>query len=267
MATKRILVVDDQQNVCNATKRLLEPEGYRVDAANDVVSAKRLVDEICYDVALIDINLEDTNYLAQNTDGVQVIEYIRSFNEGTRIVVLSAQQSTQFVQASFLELGVNNYISKKETKPDEELSIIEGELKKVEIKRFGPSGDPLRGLSGALGIEADIWTSNAINIFKPSRGAGGLINLAKRVLNTYGPIAPKRGTNGNIIELNLSHSIGTGTFWSRSLGCGFDLIVSHRIPKDAASDGEVLQDSDVEVLLKSNNLTIEEYDVERLIKA
>lgn len=270
MSTKKIIVVDDQHNVCIATKRLLEPEGYVVDAANDLPSAMKLINKVCYDVALVDINLEDTNYQAQNTDGVDVIKYIKSFNEGTRIIVLSAQQSTQFVQSSFMELGINNYISKKETKPEEELNVVEKEVATVDINRYGPTKDPVRGFSGTKGVETDIWISNAIGIFKPSKGASGLITMAKKVLNKYGPVVPKKGKKGGIVDLDKEKNLGFGSFWSRSKGQGYDLVVASDVSqvdqsKDTDIEKDIFTEGGFSVLVADNETSIEDYDLQTLV--
>ena len=45
MASAWILIVDDDQNNCLVTKRLLTDEGYDVDTANDALSALKLFGE------------------------------------------------------------------------------------------------------------------------------------------------------------------------------------------------------------------------------
>ena len=61
MAGERILVVDDELDIIELLRDVLEAEGYVVDAAPDAGTALRLVRENIYDVALVDFNLPDMN--------------------------------------------------------------------------------------------------------------------------------------------------------------------------------------------------------------
>lgn len=266
---KHVLIIDDQQSVCDATKRLLESEGMIVDAATSLDKAKRLISERCYDLALVDINLEDTNYLAQNTEGVDAIKYMKLFKDGTRIIVFSAQQSTQFVRTSFVELGINNYISKRETKPDEMLKIIESELNESKINCYGSTGDPIRGFSGTAGIEAEIWTTHAIDALHPSHGLNMIIKIAKKCLDKLGPLVPLKGKDGRIVSIDRENHVAAGGFWSRRLGYGIDLIiipnkedVSKHIKE--RSYEKFMTESNLDVIIMKSDLTIDDYDLKRI---
>lgn len=62
MSSKRkILVVDDEQEILNLLKDLLESAGYEVDTAVDGGGALDLVRAKIYDAAILDFNLPDTN--------------------------------------------------------------------------------------------------------------------------------------------------------------------------------------------------------------
>jgi len=70
MAGERILLVDDEADIVELLRDVLEAEGYVVDAALDAGTAIRLVRENLYDVALVDFNLPDM-------DGVMLHRQIR----------------------------------------------------------------------------------------------------------------------------------------------------------------------------------------------
>jgi len=63
MATKRILVVDDEVIVVDLLTAILTDQGFEVDFALDAASALAKVRESIFDAAILDFNLPDMNGL------------------------------------------------------------------------------------------------------------------------------------------------------------------------------------------------------------
>ena len=63
MATKRILVVDDEVIVVDLLTAILTDQGFDVDFALDAASALAKVRESIFDAAILDFNLPDMNGL------------------------------------------------------------------------------------------------------------------------------------------------------------------------------------------------------------
>ncbi|PHQ32252.1 response regulator [Rhodopirellula bahusiensis] len=57
MSSKRVLIVDDDEDICSNIKDILDDLGYQTDIAHDGPSALNLVDANCYDVALLDYSM------------------------------------------------------------------------------------------------------------------------------------------------------------------------------------------------------------------
>ena len=74
MARKRVLIVDDEPQVVNLLRKILEEKGLRVDSAADASAALDLVRENIYDAAILDFNLPDMN-------GVMLHRQIRQMDE------------------------------------------------------------------------------------------------------------------------------------------------------------------------------------------
>jgi len=74
MSTKRILVVDDEQDILDLLQSALTAEGFDVDTALDARSALESIRDRIYDVALLDFNLPDMN-------GVMLHRQIRQIDE------------------------------------------------------------------------------------------------------------------------------------------------------------------------------------------
>lgn len=103
MATERILVVDDDTNICELLRLYLEKEGYSVSIATTGMQAVRMFAEHQPDLMLLDIMLPEL-------DGWQVCREIRKYSNKP-IIMLTAKGET-FDKVLGLELGADDYITK-----------------------------------------------------------------------------------------------------------------------------------------------------------
>ena len=99
----KILVVDDELNICELLKLYLENEGYTVFTANDGQAAVTAFQQKAPDLVLLDIMLP-------KMDGWQVCREIRKTSSAP-IIMLTAKGET-FDKVLGLELGADDYISK-----------------------------------------------------------------------------------------------------------------------------------------------------------
>ncbi|MCH5315160.1 MAG: response regulator transcription factor [Eubacterium sp.] len=102
MGTK-ILVVDDDKNICELLKLYLENEGYSVFVANDGQEAVNRFQAKAPELVLLDIMLP-------KMDGWQVCREIRKTSNAP-IIMLSAKGET-FDKVLGLELGADDYVTK-----------------------------------------------------------------------------------------------------------------------------------------------------------
>ncbi|MBO4339661.1 MAG: response regulator transcription factor [Clostridia bacterium] len=99
----KVLVVDDDTNICELLRLYLEKEGFSVISANDGETALSVFKSEEPDMVLLDIMLP-------KLDGWQVCREIRKFSE-TPIIMLSAKGET-FDKVLGLELGADDYVTK-----------------------------------------------------------------------------------------------------------------------------------------------------------
>ena len=59
MNTERILVVDDEPDICGLVSDILTDEGYQVSAAETAASAREQITQADYDLVLLDIWMPD----------------------------------------------------------------------------------------------------------------------------------------------------------------------------------------------------------------
>lgn len=103
METGKILIVDDDQNICELLRLYAEKEGYTVALAHDGRKAVECFEQENPDIILLDIMLPEL-------DGWQVCREIRKKSQ-CPIIMLTAKGET-FDKVLGLELGADDYVVK-----------------------------------------------------------------------------------------------------------------------------------------------------------
>lgn len=126
MPNEKILVVDDDTNICELLRLYLEKEGYVVKIVSDGVSAINAFKQENPDLTLLDI-------MIPKLDGWQVCREIRKFSDKP-IIMLTAKGET-FDKVLGLELGADDYV----TKPFDTKEVV-ARIKAV-LRRTAPASD------------------------------------------------------------------------------------------------------------------------------
>ncbi len=103
MQREKILVVDDDKNICDLLRMYLEKEGYTVVMAHSGLDAVNVFNSESPDLVLLDIMLPQF-------DGWQVCREIRKTSEKP-IIMLTAKDEV-FDKVLGLELGADDYLTK-----------------------------------------------------------------------------------------------------------------------------------------------------------
>ena len=103
MDKERILIVDDDRNICELLRLYLEKEGYETYLAHDGETAVNMHAEMDVDLVLLDV-------MMPRVDGWEACRRIRAKKE-TPIIMLTAKGET-FDKVLGLELGADDYIVK-----------------------------------------------------------------------------------------------------------------------------------------------------------
>lgn len=121
MATEKILIVDDDANICELLRLYLEKEGFTTEVVNDGLTAVNTFNSISPDLVLLDIMLP-------GLDGWQICREIRK-TSSTPIIMLTAKGET-FDKVLGLELGADDYIVKP-FEPKEVIARIKAVLRRT----------------------------------------------------------------------------------------------------------------------------------------
>ncbi len=101
----KILIVDDDVNICKAIKRLLSRDhDYEIEEAHNGLEAAKKIQAARWDLIILDINLPPT-------DGYDICFKIREVNKTVKIVAISGY-SGAIGKASMEALGANCYFEK-----------------------------------------------------------------------------------------------------------------------------------------------------------
>lgn len=169
----KILVIEDEVNICHFVKTILESNGYQVlDAYSGSVGKMQFLSH-CPDLVILDLGLPDM-------DGNDLIPFMRG--EGaTPIIVLSAR-SNEKDKVTALDAGANDYI----TKPfgtEELLARVRATLRNSRQK---------------MDADGVVRSSYSVN--------GLMIEYDRRRITVKGEEVKLTQTEYNIVELLASHS-------------------------------------------------------------
>ena len=101
-----VLVVDDEEIMRNALKRVLEGENFNVLLAEDGYALSHFLEATMLDVILLDVNLPWV-------DGFELVHLIKSHSvlKDVPVIMVSGRKSTEDIQRA-MALGANDFIAK-----------------------------------------------------------------------------------------------------------------------------------------------------------
>lgn len=100
----RLLIVEDEKQMCDMVAKRLYDAGYEVDTCYDGEEAFESVLTENYDLIVLDLNLP-------GMDGMEILKELRQRNEETKVLILSARgQIADKVEG--LDAGANDYMEK-----------------------------------------------------------------------------------------------------------------------------------------------------------
>jgi DNA-binding NtrC family response regulator len=108
----RILVVDDERDLCDYVRLLLEREGYIVDEAYDGAEALRKLQKERFALVLADIRMPIM-------DGLEMLHGLREVSKDVVVILMTAYSSLETAFEA-LQYGVTDYL----TKPFEDRSQL-----------------------------------------------------------------------------------------------------------------------------------------------
>ena len=130
MARIRVLVIDDEKGMREGCRRILEPEGYTVETAENGEAGLAKIQGQTFDLVLLDLKMPGMS-------GIEVLKNIRLNCPETIPIMITGHASVQ-TAVEAMKLGAFDYVEKPFT-PDDLLAIVtkalKGRKEKFEAER------------------------------------------------------------------------------------------------------------------------------------
>ncbi|UCF33912.1 MAG: response regulator [Phycisphaerales bacterium] len=125
-ADQHILVVDDEEVICQACRRILSPHGFQVDGCTDPFDGLCWAAEKDYAAILLDIKMAGLT-------GVQLLEQLRNAKPDVPVILITGYPNVRDA-AMAIRLGAADYITKPFT-PEEIVQAVQCALQRVGQQR------------------------------------------------------------------------------------------------------------------------------------
>jgi DNA-binding NtrC family response regulator len=113
--TAKILVIDDERDICRALEFLLSREGYKVVTSNSGREALKKIESDDFDLVISDLKMEDI-------DGLQVLEKALAMNSSLIVIIMTAFASVESAVEA-MKKGASDYIVKPFINEDVKMTV------------------------------------------------------------------------------------------------------------------------------------------------
>jgi len=200
----RVLIIDDEADVCTFFRRLLTRAGYAVATATNEPQALQALDDAQFNVALVDLKLPDT-------DGLTLLELIKARQPACEVIIMTGYSTVKTAVAA-MQLGAYEYLEK----PFDDINEIE----KLVGKAAGSGASLLRGESSreewaevAQGVGFRVGTSPSMK-----RMVSLAYKVASKKINIL--IQGKTGTGKEVLARFIHAASGRASQPFIPVNCG-----------------------------------------------
>tara|TARA_A100001011_G_C14305169_1_gene842738 strand:+ start:2023 stop:3351 length:1329 start_codon:yes stop_codon:yes gene_type:complete len=102
---KTVLIIDDEIDICNNIKVILEDEGYKADIALNSDDALISLKNVSYNLVILDVWLDNSKY-----DGLEILKQIRK-DKDIPVIIISGHGNIEMA-VSAIKDGANEFIEK-----------------------------------------------------------------------------------------------------------------------------------------------------------
>ncbi|MBI4335585.1 MAG: response regulator, partial [Candidatus Omnitrophica bacterium] len=102
---KRVLIVDDDKELCQEMTEILQEEGYLVDQEHDGIRGKSLAETNNYDIVLLDVKIPEIT-------GLEILKALKKKRIASRVVIITGS------------FKVNKLLKNEDDPADEEIACL-----------------------------------------------------------------------------------------------------------------------------------------------
>jgi DNA-binding NtrC family response regulator len=207
MAEEKILVVDDDEAMCQFLSIMLKKEGYEVTTVRDGQSAIEKVKEDGYDVVITDIKMP-------GMDGIKVLEGVKAVDPSVPVIIMTGYAS-QNSAIEAVNKGAFQYLEKHASNDEVKIVVRNAiEMKKVQNQNV------------FLKRQLRKWHDNK-EIIGSSEEMANVFRTIEKVADTDSTILiyGESGTGKELIAKEIHYRSGRANASFVSINCG-------ALPKD-----------------------------------
>lgn len=115
----KVLIIDDEVEVGTFFRRLLQKKGYELTVVLNSAEANKAIQEIRFDVAMVDLKLPDA-------DGLSLLQQIKKLQPGCEVVIMTGYSTTR-TAVKAIQLGAFDYLEK----PFDDIEMVENLIQKA----------------------------------------------------------------------------------------------------------------------------------------
>ena len=186
----KILIIDDDEELCELVSEFLEGEGFDADCVNDGEAGLERARSGDYDMAILDVMLPKMN-------GIEVLKNLRK-DSSLPILMLTAR-GDDAERITGLEAGADDYLPKP-FNPRELAARLRAILRRTTSENEGPIDDHLSVDGIELVSSARSATANGQDLHLTSVE----FDLLRELLWAAGTIVKKEGLSEKVLERPLS---------------------------------------------------------------
>lgn len=149
----RLLVVDDEKEICTLITKYAKFEGNEVETASNGMDAVEMVRNNGYDLIIMDVMMPEL-------DGFSAVSMIRKFSD-TPIIMLSAR-GEEYDRIHGFEIGVDDYVTKPFS-PKELMLRVNAVLKRYSSSETGEEKEADHDVYRYQGLQID-FTARTVTI-------------------------------------------------------------------------------------------------------
>ncbi len=144
----KILIVDDELNICLSLQSILEDEGYECNHCSNGRSGLELMDVFSPDLVLLDVQMHEMN-------GLEVLEKIKNIDTSIQVIMISGHSGiTEAVKA--MRLGAFDFLEKPLSLPKVKIAVKKALEYRYIQEDYNRLRDSLEGQYKIIGDSKEI---------------------------------------------------------------------------------------------------------------
>ncbi len=140
-----VLVVDDERSICELLEIAFRKEGYRVETATDVETARRKIESQVFDIIISDIRLRSA---PADATGVELLQFAKEVAPNCTFILITGVPRVE-TAIDALNFGADRYVIKGDKLTDELRQVVRQAAEHIALRReAGYLRRELRRLTG-----------------------------------------------------------------------------------------------------------------------